>query len=154
MITWEDGDLPRAGISVRINPDDNGANPGSDRGLNLLFHDDTNSVDILNDLVSWGARTDIAWEVGTWYTMALTADGANLDAFFTEQGNDVFAAPLASWSDDRNELRSPGFPGLAASTFMGLTVEFDNFEVIVDGAVVFSDDFDTFVVEVVDWAIY
>jgi len=154
MLDWFDDDLPRAGISVRINPDDNGANPGSDRGLNLLFHDDTNSVDILNDLTTWGERVDVAWEVGTWYTMALAADGNNLDAFFTEQGNDVFAAPLTSWSEDRNDLRSPGFPGLTASTYMGLTVEFDNFEVIVGGNVVFSDDFGTFVVEVADWALF
>ena len=155
MVNWEDGDLPRAGISVRVNPDDNGANPGSDRALNLLFHDDTNSIDILNDLVSWGERTDIPWEIGTWYTMALTADGNLLDAFFIEQGADVFAdGYLSTWEDDRNSNRSPGFPGLAASTWEGLEVQFDNFEVIVDGNVIFSDDFDTAVVDVAGWSLY
>lgn len=147
MVNWVDGDLPRAGISTRINPDNNGANIGSDRGINLLFHNDQNSVDMLNDLTAWGTLTDIAWETGKWYTMALVGAGSYVEAFFIEKGAGEAtsdAAYLNSWDDAALDTRSPGFPGLAASSQAGLEVQFDNFKVLdSSGKVVFQDDFET-----------
>lgn len=157
MATWEDGDPSRAGVAIRINPDDNGNNPGSDRGINLIFHEDTNSLDFLNDLVTFGPQLDVAWEVGTWYTMALSGDEDIVEGFFIERGTgDVLSDGfLEVWDDaeDRNVARSPGFPGLTGVTGQGLAVEFDNFRVLADGEEVFADTFDE-TVNVDDWALF
>ena len=156
MVTWADADLSRAGIAIRINPDDNGANVGSDRGVTMLFHNDQNSIDLLNDLVAWGTLTDTAWETGTWYTFALVGDGTIVDAYFSEQGSvDPLGddAYLTSWDAEALDTRSPGFPGLTASSRAGLEVQFDNFQVIKDGAVLFEDTFDK-ATSVSEWSVY
>jgi hypothetical protein len=146
MLDWRNGDYARAGVAVCVNPDD------GERALNILFHEDTGSVDLLNDLVSWGTRANYTWEIGEWYTMTLQSTGSVLEGSIKKRGSNE-APFLIRWDDPRYATRSPGFPGLTGSTLTGLTAQFDNFEVIVRGKVVFSDDFDA-QVNVVNWEIY
>lgn len=146
MIDWTDGDLARSGVAVRVSPMD------SEKALNLLFHEDSNSVDLLYDLVAWGTNGDYAWKVGEWYTMILSVEGQNLEGQIQKTGSNE--APLiVMWSDSRLEIPSPGYPGLTGSTMSGLTTQFDNFEVIVNDKVVFSDHFDRSTI-VRDWEMY
>jgi hypothetical protein len=135
MISWTDADASRAGVSVRINPDD------GQHGLNLLLHNDTNSVDMLNDMTAWGPNGDYAWSIGVWYTMVVAAEGDTITGTIYEKGTSPAEGLTLEWTDERNGARSPGFPGLAAPNNAGQIVEFNNFEVAVDGQVVFSDDF-------------
>ncbi len=146
MVDWENTDYARAGVAVRVNPDD------GERALNALVHNDTNSFDLLNDLVSWGTRGDYAWNVGQWYSISLTAEGSRLTGSIKARGSAEEAFTI-TWDDPRAEERSPGYPGLTASSLEGLTAQFDNFEVLVDGRVVFSDDFDDSV-GVPSWELY
>ena len=44
-------------------------------------------------------------------------------------------------TEDRNDDRSPGLPGLTGPNNLGRMVEFDNFSVTLNGEVVFEDDF-------------
>ncbi len=111
---------------------------------------------MLNDLTAWGTLTDTAWETGTWYTFALVGDGTIVDAYFSEQGSvDPLGddAYLTSWDAEALDTRSPGFPGLTASSRAGLEVQFDNFQVIKDGAVLFEDTFDK-ATSVSEWSVY
>ena len=146
MLDWQDHDLARSGIAVRVNPDD------GERALNLLLHENDGSVDLLNDLVAWGTRGDYGWQIGEWYTMILGAEGSLLEGSIKKTGADEQPYTL-DWDTPGIAQRSPGFPGLTGSTLLGLTVEFDNFEVIVDGEVVFSDDFEPDV-GVTAWEVY
>ncbi|MBI1390512.1 MAG: hypothetical protein GC154_18910 [bacterium] len=146
MVDWQDQDLARAGVAVRVNPSD------GERALNLLFHDDTNSIDMLNDLVAWGAFGDFSWEPSQWYTMTLSAHGSVLDGEIHPRGNPSNSLTI-QWDSPMLEARSPGYPGLTGSSLAGLTAEFDNFSVSVNGEIVFEDDFDI-EVSVSDWGLY
>ncbi|MGI6454542.1 MAG: hypothetical protein ACOX5R_02850 [bacterium] len=133
IMGWTNEDASRAGVAIRINPD-------TRQGLNLLFHEDLNSVDFLNDGTAWGTRGDYAWEVGTWYTMTITGAGDTLTG--TVVPRDGSSEPFViEWTDDRNDDRSPGLPGLTGPNNLGRMVEFDNFSVTLNGEVVFEDDF-------------
>lgn len=146
MMDWVDGDAARSGIAVRVNPDE------GERALNLLFHQDLGSVDLLNDLVAWGTNGDYAWNVGEWYTMTLAANGSILEGRIQKPGSNQ--APLIiMWDDFGIAARSPGFPGLTGSSMQDLTVQFDNFQVIVNDKVVFSDDFSRST-SVGNWQVY
>jgi hypothetical protein len=58
------GDYSRMGLSVCMD-----ANPSKGNGYCGLFHQDTNSLDLLNDLRSWGTSGTYAWSLNTWYYM-------------------------------------------------------------------------------------
>ncbi len=146
MIDWTDTDLARAGIAVRVNPFD------GERALNLLFHEDTGSVDMLNDLVSWGTQGNYSWEIGQWYTMILTASGSLLEGQIFKKGSNE-SPFIISWNDFALSLRSPGYPGLTGSSLVGLTSQYDNFQVIVNDQVVFIDNFDRST-SISDWQVY
>jgi hypothetical protein len=146
MLDWQNQDLARSGVAVRVNPND------GQKALNFLFHDDAGSVDLLNDLVAWGTRGDYAWQVGEWYTMTLRAEGSFLEGTIKKTGTNQIPYTI-SWNDPALALRSPGFPGLTGSSLNGLTAQFDNFEVIVNGRVVFSDNFNSDT-DIEKWEIY
>lgn len=155
MMNWKKSDLARAGVSIRINPNDSGGNAG--RGISLLFHNDQNSIDFLNDQVKWGTLTDTPWETNKWYTFSLMGVGSNVDGYFAEKGTAEELsgkAYLDSWDDPSTTYRMPGFPGLTASTAANLEAQFDNFKVIdSSGITVFEDNFDE-AVSVRDWSLY
>jgi len=142
--TWKDGeDMSRAGISVRIQPD---VRDGvRDDGLNILFHDSLGRAELLNDMQSWGpAQEAFDWEVGTWYTMELTIDGEWLTGSIVEKGGtEVYEMTPWDIVASGKFTREGGFPGLAGNSNGGGIVSFDNFQVIVDGEVVFEDNFET-----------
>jgi len=146
MVDWQDTDYARSGVAVRVNPQD------GERALNALVHNDTNSFDLLNDLIAWGTQGDYNWDVGEWYTITLTADGSQLLGSIKKTGSDEYPYTIM-WEDPYLAVRSPGFPGLTGSSLQGLTTQFDNFQVIVDGQVVFSDDFDNSV-GIPTWELY
>ncbi len=150
MTSWKNDDLSRSGVMIRCNPEPDGSG-SSEMALNLMFHDDTNSVDMLNDHVEWTSRSDYVWELNQWYTMTLTGEGTLVTASIVKKGStDVFE--LAPWDKSSNSERT-GYPGLAGSTEIGLTSQFDNVEILVAGQVVFSDNFDI-AVGVTDWSLY
>ncbi|MFH1735007.1 MAG: archaellin/type IV pilin N-terminal domain-containing protein, partial [bacterium] len=58
------GDASRVGLSVCMNdPSSRGS------GYCALFHDNTDSLDFLNDLRSWGTQPTYSWSLDTWYYM-------------------------------------------------------------------------------------
>src|SRR6202008_2981224 len=62
--SWAGGDYARAGVSLD-------ENPSTGQGYNLLFHNNTSTVQFLDDGVAWGNSYSFAWSVGTWYWFQL-----------------------------------------------------------------------------------
>ncbi|MDP8246086.1 MAG: CotH kinase family protein [Candidatus Hinthialibacter antarcticus] len=146
MLNWQDVDHARSGVAVRVDPAE-GA-----RALNFLFHDDEGSVDFLNDLLAWGTRSEYTWQVGEWYTMTLAVDGIKLDGSIKKTGTNE--SPFAmTWEDGSINQRPSGFPGVTGSSLAGLSSQYDNFEVIVNGDIIFADDFN-YSTSVNDWMMY
>jgi hypothetical protein len=58
------GDLSRMGLSCCMDTP-----PSRGSGYCSLFHDDSNSLDLLNDLRSWGTRGTYSWSLDIWYYM-------------------------------------------------------------------------------------
>ncbi len=137
-------DLSRGGVAVRLKP--TGTNEGTDdRAINMLFHHDFETIEYLNDWRAWADTNDgeFLWEKGVMYTFELTivADQLSGKIYKTEDGPDN-AFELAQWTHDSFADRADGFPALTGSNSDGVCVVYDNFEVIVNGDVVFSDDFE------------
>jgi flagellin-like protein len=62
--SFNGGDASRMGLSGCMNePSSRGS------GYCALLHDDTTSLDLLNDLRSWGTRGTYSWSLDTWYYM-------------------------------------------------------------------------------------
>jgi hypothetical protein len=64
VMSFAGGDLSRMGLSCCMD-----ASPSRGSGYCGLFHDDSNSLDLLNDLRSWGTRGTYSWSLDTWYYM-------------------------------------------------------------------------------------
>ncbi len=58
------GDLSRMGLSCCMDTD-----PSRGSGYCGLFHDDRDSLELLNDLRSWGTGGAYGWSLSTWYYM-------------------------------------------------------------------------------------
>ena len=140
-------DLSRGGVAVRLNPAgaNESSNPDDDRALNMLFHDNFETIEYLNDFRAWADTNDheFPWVKGVMYTFELTIEGDQLSGkiYRTEEGPGS-AFELAAWTHESFTDRVVGFPGLTGSNSNGTMVIYDNFEVIVDGNVAFSDDFE------------
>ncbi len=143
MDSWvNEEDLSRAGIAAQITPDGTAPDGDGDRGINLLFHDTTSNIEFLNDLRAWADDTAFEWSTGTWYTFELTiTDGITASGSVTNVDDPADSVELVPWDfpDPQNRF---GFAGITPSTLGGLMASYDNFEVEVDGSVVFSDDFE------------
>jgi hypothetical protein len=61
VASFAGGDTSRMGLSCCMDP--------SGAGYCGLFHNDRNSVDLLNDLRSWGSHAAYSWSLNTWYYM-------------------------------------------------------------------------------------
>ncbi len=143
MLTWaNDQDLSRAGIVGRLQPNGTAVDGDHDRGVNLLLHDDYNTVQFLNDLRGWGDSQVFAWTTRTWYTFVLTFSGNTVSGSITNKSKATETIELPAWEFVHPEERTAGFVGITASTLGGLVAYYDNFEVSVGGQVVFSDDFE------------
>ena len=145
--SWADNqDMSRAGVAVRIQPDSR--DKVRDDGLCMLFHNSLGRVEFLNDMQSWGAVQEaFAWKVGTWYTFELTVTDKTLTGSIKPtKGTTPAALTMTPWDASKGgtiKSREGGLPGLTANSMGGGMVSFDNVQVIVDGNVVFSDDFET-----------
>jgi len=64
VASFAGGDTSRMGLSCCM---DSSPQPGS--GYCSLFHNDMDSLDLLNDLRSWGAHSSLSWSLNTWYYM-------------------------------------------------------------------------------------
>ena len=122
----------------------------------MLFHENVNTVEYLNDLVAWANTDDntIPWDVRTWYTFDFTSDGFVVEGTFGARGGaPADAITLQPWTFPGNAQRIDGFAGLTASTNAGPMAAWDNIEVRdAAGTVIFTDDFETFV-SVDDWSV-
>jgi hypothetical protein len=64
VTSFAGGDYSRMGLSSCIDTD-----PSAGSGYCGLLHNDRNSVDLLNDLRSWGTHAAYSWSLNTWYYM-------------------------------------------------------------------------------------
>jgi hypothetical protein len=64
VTSFAGGDLSRMGLSCCMNAD-----PSRGSGYCGLLHEDRNSLDLLNDLLSWGTKGTYSWSLNTWYYM-------------------------------------------------------------------------------------
>ncbi len=64
VTSFAGGDLSRMGLSCCMD-----TNPSRGSGYCGLFHQDTSSLDLLNDLRSWGTQGTYGWSLNTWYYM-------------------------------------------------------------------------------------
>jgi hypothetical protein len=64
VTSFAGGDSSRMGLSCCMD-----TSPSSGSGYCGLFHDDSNSLDFLNDLRSWGTQGTYSWSLDTWYYM-------------------------------------------------------------------------------------
>jgi len=144
VLTWlEDADASRAGICGRLKPVGASTdNPTLDVGVCLLVHQTTDAVSFLNDKTGCGTKVTYNWLPRTWYTMEMTFSGNNVSGKITNKSDSTDTVDIPSWAIPTPANRTTGFAGITASTAAGQTVYYDNFEVLVGGNVVFSDDFE------------
>ena len=64
VTSFAGGDLSRMGLSCCMD-----SSPSTGSGYCALLHEDRNSLDLLNDLRSWGTRGTYSWSLNTWYYM-------------------------------------------------------------------------------------
>lgn len=171
MLSWHhDAHIPgstadysRAGVSLHIQPEgrEDGRTPGERgpgeaRGVSMLLHENTQTVEFLNDFVAWSNLDDntIPWEVGKWYTFDFRSDGFVVEGTFMERDNPSTAVELRFWAFPGVLIRFDGFAGLAASTVPGEVAAYDNVEIYdEEGGLIFSDNFDT-AANIEHWSIY
>lgn len=65
---WIEHDMARAGVSLRSNIDDG-------NGYNMLFHQDHERVQFLDDKTAWGEYYDFTWEDNVWYWFKMKIEG-------------------------------------------------------------------------------
>ena len=70
VTNWTNGDYARAGVGLYTN--------AQGMGYNLLFHNNTSTVQFLDDGVKWGNSYTFNWSVGTWYWFQLEMSGGVL----------------------------------------------------------------------------
>ncbi len=122
--SWTNGDMARAGVSLLTDP-----NTG--QGYGLLFHNDTNTVQFLDDKVHWGNSYSFAWQVGTWYHFKLREQDGVLSGKIWADGTaepSTWMFTQTGWTD-----RTAGAPALVGGSGKGTgngtgnaTTSFDN----------------------------
>jgi hypothetical protein len=128
--SWAGGDGARAGVSLYNDP-------ATGKGYNLLFHNNTSTVQFLDDGVAWGNSYTFSWSVGTWYWFKLAMINGTLYGKVWQDGTSEPANWMftqSGWTD-----RTGGAPGLnGGSSISGTsaTVSFANFS----AAAVYSYD--------------
>ena len=113
--SWAGGDAARAGVTL--------GNDAQGLGYNLVFHENTNTVQFLHDLNIWGNRYSFAWEVGTWYTFRLRQSGGLLQGKVWAEGQ---AEPSAWQFEQRGWAPRVGSAGLTSGSRSAATASFDD----------------------------
>ena len=120
--SWSGGLYARAGVGLYTN--------AAGEGYNLVFHNDTHTVQFLDDHVTWGNAYSFSWQVGTWYWFKLEALGGALYGKVWADGTPEPAAWMftqSGWSD-RSSGGAPALnggsigAGPSAASFDAVTV--------------------------------
>jgi len=122
--TWvANSDAARMGLSQDM--------VASGAGYAALFHNDQNSLDLLNDLLSWGTLGTYSWTTNTWYNMRFRVINPSL------RNGQVKVWPVGSsepalWTVDGNfgtgAARTNGYVGFAGSRQADITY-FDDIQI-------------------------
>jgi subtilase family serine protease len=113
--SWSSGDYARAGVGLYTN--------AQGEGYNLVFHNNTNTVQFLDDHVRWGNAYSFSWQVGTWYWFKLEALGGVLYGKVWADGTQEPSAwqfTQSGWSD-RSSSGAPAPNGGDTGTGAGST---------------------------------
>jgi hypothetical protein len=128
--SWVNGDYARAGVGLYTN--------AQGQGYNLVFHNDTHTVQFLDDSVAWGNAYSFNWTPGAWYWFDLKEQGGVLFGNVWADGTPEPAGWLfqqTGWSD-----RGGGAPALngGSTGAGGATASFDAVSVFKPGQVSLS----------------
>ena len=116
--SWVDGDYARGGVSLF-------SNTGDGYGYNLLFHNDHNTVQWLDDWVAWGPSYTFSWNTGTWYWFKIESQSGTLYGKVWQDGS----SEPATWSYTWVRSGRTGYPALNGGSSNGgssSTVSFAN----------------------------
>jgi hypothetical protein len=123
VVQFAGGDTGRMGLSSNMD--------SSGGGYCALFHNDQNSLDLLNDLRSWGTHTVFSWTTNTWYYMEFRVINPSLNNGEVKVWQ-VGSSEPSSWTVNGNfgggSPRGYGMVGLAGSRQGDITY-FDDFEI-------------------------
>jgi hypothetical protein len=119
--SWVDGDMARAGVSLFTNNAD-----GS--GYNLLFHNNHNTVQWLNDKVAWYTSYAYTFANGNWYWFRMKMESGTLYGKIWLDGT----AEPSNWPYSYTISGRTGYPALNGGSSDGAvyaTVSFDDVQV-------------------------
>lgn len=120
---WTNSDQARAGVSLFSNPS-NGC------GYNLLFHNDKNTVQFLDDLRGWSSNYAFTWVQDQWYWFKLKCEGRKLYGKIWRDGS----SEPADWLFEHTFTFTPqrtGYPALNGGSG-NCQVWFDDVSVSID----------------------
>jgi PKD repeat protein len=117
--SWVNGDMARGGVSVFSNTAD-----GS--GYNLLFHNDLNTVQFLNDKVAWGPVNSFSWSTGTWYWFKLKIESGILSGKVWQDGGPE--PPNWQWTYTPAARTGTVYPALNGGSSDGTVYSTDSFD--------------------------
>jgi PKD repeat protein len=116
--SWVDGDYARGGVSLF-------SNTGDGNGYNLVFHNDHNTVQWLDDRVAWGPSYTFSWSTGTWYWFKMKSESGTLYGKVWQDGSPEPATWPYTWARSGRT----GYPALNGGSSDGVssaTVSFDD----------------------------
>jgi len=119
--TWIDGDMARAGVSLFTSTTD-----GDGRGYNLVFHNNHNTVQWLDDKVMWNPTIyPFAFTNGNWYWFKMKMDSGTLYGRIWPDGT----VESTNWPYTWTRSGRTGYPALNGGSSNGavnVTVSFDD----------------------------
>ena len=116
--SWVNGDMARSGVSLFTNTADG-------NGYNLVFHNDYNTVQWLDDSVIWGPSYAFSWSTGTWYWFKMKSESGTLYGKVWQDGSPEPATWPYTWARSGRT----GYPALNGGSSNGAvyaTVSFDD----------------------------
>jgi hypothetical protein len=126
--SWSDGDPARAGVTMRTDPT-------TGFGYNFVFHNDTNTLQFLDDNVAWGNSYTFPWDIGEWYWFRAYMDGYTMYArVWPESVSEPTDWPYVQ--DFSANPRGANYVGLNGGSSNGTsftTVSFDSITIGVPG---------------------
>jgi PKD repeat protein len=119
--SWVEGaDMSRGGVSLFTSSADDG------NGYNLLFHNDHNTLQFLDDKVMWLTPAySYTWTTGTWYWFKLKTENGVLYGKVWQDGSSEPAAWQYSWARS-GRGGYPALNGGSANSGGSSTVSFDD----------------------------
>lgn len=119
--SWIDGDMARAGVSLFTSTTD-----GDGRGYNLVFHNNHNTVQWLDDKVTWNPTIyPFTFTNGNWYWFKMKMDSGTLYGRIWPDGT----VEPSNWPYTWTRSGRTGYPALNGGSSNGAvyaTVSFDD----------------------------